>query len=102
MKSCLGKVLKADVYEDCFPGASDVFVTDGSALLHLVKWLLNFPLLDIISQHTGLVWSQYGMNCIVVFDEYDAGASTKDHEHHRRLEKAATVSLDVLCSPDAV
>ena len=59
------------------------FVIDGGALLHHVKWLRNVPLLDIASQYTGLVWHRYETNCIVVFDGYDAGASTKYHE---RLE----------------
>jgi len=101
-KSSLGKILKVDVEEDCFPNASDVFVIDGSALLHHVKWLRNVPLSDIASQYTGLVRHRYGKNCIVVFDGYGAGASTKDHEHRRRLKKAATVLPDVLCSPDIV
>ena len=42
---------------------------------------------DIVSKYVHYVDSNYGQ-CTVVFDGYGENASTKDHEHNRRLLKA--------------
>ena len=42
---------------------------------------------DIVSKYFHYIDSNYGQ-CTVVFDGYGENASTKDHEHNRRLLKA--------------
>ena len=69
-KALLGKVLKAEVAEHNVSAANEVFVIDGGALLHHVKWLRNVKLSVVLSQYVSLVKSRYGRNSIVVFDGY--------------------------------
>ena len=47
---------------------------------------------EIIQKYINYVQSRYG-KCVVIFDGYQDGPSTKDHEHRRRLMK-------VVISPD--
>ena len=101
-KAALGKLLKQNVAESNCTGASDIFVIDGGALLHHVKWLRNVPLSDTMSQYVTLVKKRYGRNSIVVFDGYETGPSIKDHEHQRRQKKATALTPDVICSDDTV
>ena len=58
-------------------------VVDGGALLHQVSWNKNCSYSEVIDQYCDYLQNNYG-SCIVVFDGYGNGASTKDHEHRRR------------------
>ena len=65
-----------------------MYVIDGGALLHKVKWIPNSTYLQVADQYLTYVRTKYGRAC-VVFDGYEAGPSTKDHEHIRRSGNVA-------------
>ena len=92
-KSKLAKALKKNVSSNSYQVDQSFHVLDGGALLHKVKWLPNTSHQSILNQYTRYVKSKYGRACII-FDGYDNGPYTKDHEHQQRAEKmAAYVSL---------
>ena len=45
---------------------------------------------EIAYKYNNLVKSRYGEKCIIVFDGYEGGLSTKDHEHSRSSTKATS------------
>ena len=63
-------------------------IVDGGALLHQVKWIKATTYHDITDQYRQYLESRYG-KCTVVFDGYDSGPSTKDHEHRRRIKTSS-------------
>ena len=63
-----------------------MYVLDGGALLHRVKWAKKAMYKDVAKQYVKYVRSKYGQSCIV-FDGYQQGPSIKDHEHQRRIGK---------------
>lgn len=77
-----------------------LYIVDGGALLHHVKWLRNASMSVILHHYIRFVQSRYGQTAIIVFDGYESGASTKDHEHRRRQNKVNQMSPDVTCGPD--
>ena len=66
---------------------NDEIVLDGGYLLHRLILEKESMFRDIVSKYVHYVDSHYGQ-CTVVFDGYCENASTKDHEHKRRLLKA--------------
>jgi len=64
-----------------------MYVLDGGALVHKVKWIKKGTYQDIVKQYVSYVRVKYG-DCCIVFDGYKQGLSTKDHEHKRRATKA--------------
>ena len=65
-----------------------VYIIDGGALLHKVKWSTNnADVQHILDQYSSYL-RKYGV-CCVVFDGYESGPSIKDHEHKRRSGKKA-------------
>lgn len=58
---------------------------DGGALLHQVSWKKSCTYSEVIDQYFTYLSNNYGL-CIVVFDGYGNGPSTKDHEHRRRTK----------------
>ena len=61
-------------------------VADGGALLHQISWNKNCSYSEVIGQHCDYLQNNYGL-CIVVFDGYGNGATTKDHEQRRRKKE---------------
>ena len=81
-KSDLQNILIENVYNfETYPTSK--IVVDGGALLHQVSWNKNCFYSEVIDQYCEYLQNNYG-SCIVVFDDYENGASTKDHEHRRR------------------
>ena len=69
------------------------YVTDGGYLLHRVVWDKQSTYREIIQKYINHVESHYQKSSIV-FDGYQDGPSTKDHEHGQRTMKSKK-------SPDA-
>lgn len=86
-KSQLAKALQSGV-EPCQLKQQLVYVLDGGALLHRVKWIKGkgTSYKDVAMQYVDYVASWYG-KCCIVFDGYE-GPSIKDHEHQRRVGKS--------------
>ena len=82
-KSKLTKVLKKNVFSNSYQVDQSFHVLDGGALLHKMA-SKHF----ILNQYSRYVKSRYDRACIV-FDGYDNGPCTKDHEHQRRAGKMA-------------
>ena len=94
-KSKLTKALKKNVFSNSYQVDQSFHVLDGGALLLQVKWLPNTSYQSILNQYSRYVKSRYDRACIV-FDRYENGPCTKDHEHQRRVGKmAAYVRLEV-------
>lgn len=94
-KSQLSDELLKDV--DVLPvQKSDVMLVDGGYLLHAVKWPANCTYEDLLQIYESFVKKRYGSHVTVVFDGYDTGPNTKDHEHKRRASK---LSPDVAFNP---
>jgi hypothetical protein len=88
--------LTKDVKEDDIPVGNVIYVIDGGALLHLVKWLPNGTYEDIIKQYKDFLVKAFGQ-CTVVFDGYYNGPRTIDHKHQvqgSRLSQRVTVTLN--------
>ena len=68
-------------------------VNDESYLLQRVIWDRFVTFNEIIQKYINYVQSRYG-KCVVIFDGYRNGPSTKDHEHRRRSMKVV-ISSDV-------
>ena len=80
-KSDLKNILIENVHNfETYPTCK--IVVDGGALLHQVSWNKNFAYIEVIDQYCDYLQNNYG-SCIVVFDGYGNGASTKDHEHRK-------------------
>ena len=63
------------------------YVLDGGALLHRVWWPTQVSYKDVSKIYNDYILKHYGV-CTVVFDGYENGPSTKDHEHQRRITKS--------------
>jgi hypothetical protein len=75
------------------------FVINGGWLLHEVKWQPGGVFEDIFHQHVQFIVHHFGRNVRVVFDGYDSGPTTKDHEHLRRSTKAAPTVVFYYSTP---
>ena len=64
---------------------SSKIVVDGGALLHQVSLKKSCTYSEVIDQYFTYLSNNYGL-CIVAFDGYGNGASTKDHEHRKRTK----------------
>ena len=62
---------------------SAMCVVDRGALLHRVRWPKQCSFKELTKCYVKFVHEHYFRSCIV-FDGYDDGPSTKDHEHQRR------------------
>jgi len=82
-KASLGRLLCKESIIDV-PNTSTVYVLDGGSLLHRVKWPKEMTYIELIGLYLRYVKSNFGSQVTVVFDGYDNGPSTKDHEHDRR------------------
>ena len=74
-----------------------IFLFDGGALLHPVVWNTAGSYGKILRQYERHIESNYG-ECIIAFDCYLAGPSTKDQEHQRRKKDnkgCANIKIDV-------
>lgn len=69
------------------------YVIDGGYLLRRVVWDKMSTYGEIIRKYQDYVRSRYGTST-VIFDGYEDGPSTKDHEHSRRL-MGSTVAPNV-------
>ena len=61
-------------------------VLDGGAVMHKVRWEEDVTFQELCKQNVNVVRRKFG-DCAVVFDGYEAGPSTKDHEYCRRSVK---------------
>ena len=73
-------------------------VVDGGWLLHHIRWRKNSTFAQVLEQYSSYLEHRYGLSCIV-FDGYENGLSTKDHEHGRR--QVGKISADVLVGTSA-
>ena len=94
-KSQLAKVLTTNVQSSNIVSVSRAVVVDGGWLVHKVKWQPGGTYADIAAQYVSFVAKHFGSSALVVFDGYESGPTTKDHEHGRRAELS---SPDVLLS----
>ena len=86
-KSQLAKFLQNGVNPSVQnPGA--MYVIDGGALLHRVKWQKKVTYKPIVNQYVKYVRTRYG-DCCVVFDGYGHGPSITDH-----LSRTMSISKD--------
>ena len=67
-------------------------VLDGGALMLKVQWEKNVTFQELCEQYVNFSRRKFGQ-CAVVFDGYEAGPSTKDHEHCRRSVKNLSLYL---------
>jgi len=88
-KSQLAKYLTKSVDSSVANDFAGMYVMDGGCLLHRVKWRSDATYLQICMQYVDYIRNHYGANCIIVFDGYGNGPSTKDHEHYRRAKLSA-------------
>ena len=68
-------------------------VLDGGALLHKVRWTGCTIFGEVCERYVRYVANKY-KTCTIVFDGYDHGLSTKDHEHTRRSAKQSNTEVD--------
>ena len=52
-----------------------LFIVDGGALLHNVRWTKNMTVCEIIKIYVGVLRRRYGQSAIIVFDGYSGGAT---------------------------
>jgi len=62
-----------------------IYVLDGGALLHRVRWIKKANLGDILNQYVKYIKSCFPSKVHIVFDGYTSNHTTKDHEHKRHL-----------------
>ena len=74
-------------YEEDIP-KNAFYVLDGGALLHHVKWAQKSTYQEVITQYKYFILKRYGTS-IIVFDGYQGGPSTKDHEDFVRKKKSS-------------
>ena len=60
-----------------------VFILDGGALLHKVRWVQGESFSETLRRYVNYVKKYNG--CYIIFDGYDKIGVTKDHEHQRRM-----------------
>ena len=87
-KAVLKHCLTPDIQESQ-AAPNTMFILDGGALLHRVKWLPEVTYKDVVAQYLGYVKNKFGPSSIV-FDVYHAGPSIKNHEHQRRAARTLT------------
>jgi len=75
---------------------SMLYVVDGGALLHRVRWLKNSTNAAVVQQYVSYVMSKYGSTSVVVFDSYMTGPSIKDHKHRHRNHRLGSTSPVIL------
>ena len=94
-KSVLAKEMRRDFAIEPVM-LSMLYVVDGGALLHRVRWLKNSTFAAVVQQYVSYVMSKYGSTSVVVFDGYMSGPSIKDHEHRRRNHRPGSTSPVIL------
>src|SRR6218665_3750497 len=87
-KAALGPVLfQKAMFTESLPASQ--FVLDGGSLLHKIKWPKTGKYIDVIKLYLGYILRNYGSKCCIVFDGYESGPTTKDHEHERRSKTSS-------------
>jgi len=87
-KAVLGRLITSEsIVVD--PIVPTVYVIDGGCLLHRVKWPKVGLYGDVLDLYRRYVLKHFGNGCVVVFDGYNSGPTTKDHEHFRRSVMSA-------------
>ena len=73
---------------------SSIYVVDGGALLHRVRWSKGMKFSVIAETYVKYLRRNYHKNTTIVFDGYN-DKSTKDHEHVRRssVPQSSNVSI---------
>ena len=72
-------------------------VVDGGYLLRVVRWTKGSTYSDVCQQYVYYAGQHYGRSTVIVFDGYNNGCSTKDHEHKRRaIRFAPDISVEPL------
>ena len=77
---------------------------DGGALLHRVRWPTQVSYKDVSKIYNDYILKHYGV-CTVVFDGYENGPSTNDHENQRRITKSTaniTINENMVVHRDLV
>ena len=69
------------------------FVVDGGSLLHHLTWKKDSSYSNIIQCYKRFVTNTYG-KCLVVFDGYTSGPSTKYMTHRRRDNKKHSLTVN--------
>jgi hypothetical protein len=94
-RATLGRLLSKNVAAcEVFDQANMQYVLDGGSLMHRVRRLKTGTYVDAVECYIKHMRRIYKNTTAVVFDGYDNGPSTKDHEHRRRSCKScASVTL---------
>lgn len=89
-KSVLARQLRTKM-QCSVPSAviSTYYVVDGGWLLHRIKWQQGFIFARILEQYIEYIARHFASIVNIVFDGYENGASTKDHEHEKRSLNAS-------------
>ena len=98
-KPSLTRAFMIGMTSDSLPDHT-VYVVDGGCLLYRLKWQIGVTLDEIMRQYVSYVQTKFTTNAVVVFDNYDAGPTTKDHEHKRRNGKKSVIAPVVLTEPN--
>ena len=75
-------------------------IIDEGWLLHQTKWKPGSSYCKLLEGYYQFLLEKYGSNLVIVFDDYNNGPSTKDHEHERR--SAGKISPLISIHPDIV
>jgi hypothetical protein len=78
VKSNLYTGLASGLMDAALPAAT-VYVVDGGCLLHRLPWARGHTIGQIMQFYERFVQKNFGLTAQIVFDGYNAGASTKDH-----------------------
>ena len=93
-KSKLRDYLTKNVAQSKLPDSA-IHVIDGGALLHWVQWAPNLTYGGVIKQYREFLLANFGP-CIIIFDGFNNGPSTKDLKHQSRGSKLSqTVTVDL-------
>ena len=95
-KANLGKLLSNNATVSKETVIDTAYVLDGGCLLHKAKWPpKGATYQDVVKSYLSYVERNYGHSVTIVFDGYNNGPSTKDHEHLRQTSKTSAPNITV-------
>lgn len=101
------KNVKSDLYAFFEPDAeptstvNTIYVVDGGWLLHKVVWGINLTFHVIAKKYLDYIISNFGRNCVIIFDGYSYDLSTKNTERLRRLQRLRCPDIKVTANGKA-
>ena len=89
-KSALAQLLRSKALLESGLPNDATYIVNGGYLLHVVIWPPNPTYGQICDSYVSYVVRHFGIETIVVFDEYDSAMSTKVSEQKRRATKSSS------------